>query len=198
MSQTLSELTSAVEEALGDLAVIFPTAFIQRALNAGQARYEPELLRQRTTTLTWADDATTATLPTDFVKVDRLLPGADYMNTRIPEHVIYAGTMLFRDSENVEAWSGTLLYRAHYPTITEDQDCLLTDTACDGLVSFALHRCYRRLAAGRSEYKRYSTIVGSNAVSVAELEQMAQLHLQDYEDGRASGIELPPPAGFYP
>ncbi len=198
MSQSLSTLTAAVEESLGDIAEVFETSFIQRNLNSGQARYEPELLRERTTTLTWADDATTATLPTDFAKLDRLMPSSDYRNVPIPDYTIYAGTMLFRDPECVLAWSGTMLYRAHYPSITDSQDCLLSDTACDGLVSFALHRCYRRLAAGRAEYKRYSTIVGSNAVSVAELEQMAQLHLQDYEDGRASGIELPPPLPFYP
>ena len=197
MSQSLATLTSATFEALGDIADIFETSFIERALNAGQARYEPELLRQRTTALTWADNATSATLPTDFAKLDKLLADADFRGIPVPDFTRYAGSLLFHDSDCVLAWEGTLLYRAHYPTITDSQDCLLPDTACDGLISFALHRCFRRLAAGRSEYKRYSTIVGSNAVSVSELEQTAQLHLQDFEDGRASGLELPPPAGFY-
>lgn len=197
MSQTLSELTQAVTESLGDIAEIFDVSFIHRALNSGQARYEPELLRQRTSAITLAADDATYTLPTDFARLDKIVPDVDYLGFPFPSFTIYAGTMIFADSSVVDVWTGTLLYRAHYPTVTEDQDCLLSDTACDGLVSFALHRCYRRLAAGRAEYKRYSTIVGSNAVSVAELEQMAQLHLQDYEDGRASGIELPPPAGFY-
>lgn len=198
VTYSLGYLTAAVYEALGgDISEIFEDSFIERTLNAGQARYEPDLLRERTSATTWLDDATSFALPSDFAFLDRLMPDADNINTPLPDFTTYAGSMLFNDPNCVRAWTGTLLYRAHFPAITESQVCLLPATACDGLISFALHACFRRLAAGRAEYKRYSTIVGANAVSVSELEQIAQLHLQDFEDGRASALTLPPPSGFY-
>lgn len=197
MDRTLAYLVAAVEEDLGDIAEVFGGSFIERAVNEGQARLEPDVLREQSAAISWVDFAATAALPADFHSVQSFVPDTASRYVNIGPYDIWADTLRFRDSQCVRAWAGTLLYRAHYPAITADQACLLPLAAADGLISYALYKAFRRLAAGRAEYKKYSTLVGGNAVSVSELEQTAQLHLQDFEDARKAGTHLPAPSFFY-
>jgi hypothetical protein len=67
------------------------------------------------------------------------------------------------------------------------------DYAC---LYYALHRFFRKLASNRVQYKRYSTLLGANAVSVADLQQESDRLLQDYFDARADDAPQHP-AGFY-
>lgn len=196
MSKSLAYLVGAVENDLGDVADAFPEGFFERAINEGQARYEPDiLLRKVLTSVTIAADATTYALPTDAYDVERFQPTLDTNSPQLPGYTIVGGTVYFILPVS-DDWSGTLFYRAHYPDVTDAQECLLPAAAADGLISFALYRAFRRLAAGRSEYRKYATLVG-NSVSMSDLEQAASIHLQDYEEARTSAFVLADPHTAY-
>ena len=196
MSRSLTYLVDAVTNDLGDVATAFPDGFFERALNEAQARFEPEILRRRIVTgVTIAADATTYTLPTDAYDVERFQATVDTGSPELSTFTIVDGVVYFQRPV-ARDWTGVLFYRAHFPDITDAQECLLPNAAADGLISFALYRAFRRLAAGRSEYRRYATLVG-NAVAMADLEQAASIHLQDFEEARQSAMILPDPVTAY-
>lgn len=193
MSRSLALLVSAVENDLGPVAEAFPEGFFERAINEGQARYEPEILRRRVVTgVTIAEDATTYALPADAYDVEEFRATVDTSSPELSTYTIVDGTCYFARPV-ARDWTGIVIYRAHYPDVTDSQECLLPTAAMDGLISFALYRAFRRLAAGRAEYRRYATLTG-NAVAMSDLEQAASIHLQDYEQARASAEILPDPA----
>jgi hypothetical protein len=68
------------------------------------------------------------------------------------------------------------------------------DYAC---LYFALSRFYRKLASNRAYYKRYSTLVGQNAVTMTDLQQEADRYYQDFLDARED-VEPDVPAFYYP
>ena len=196
MSRSLALLVSAVVDDLGPVADAFPEGFFERALNEGQARYEPEILRRRVVaSVTIAEDATTYALPADAYDVESFQATVDTSSPELSSYTIVDGTCYFVRPV-ARAWSGIVIYRAHFPDITDAQECLLPTAAADGLISFALYRAFRRLAAGRSEYRKYATLVG-NAVAMSDLEQAASIHLQDFEEARLSATILPDPATAY-
>ena len=197
MSRTLDYLVAAVRDDLGDdVAGIFGSGFIERALNEGQGQYAPDLLRSRVLEgVTIAVDATSYALPADAIDVERFEPEYGSGSPDLPSSRVVDGTVYF--SRPVpSAWTGRLFYRAAYPDITDAQPCLLPAAAADGLIQFALYRCFRRLAAGRAEFRQYATIVG-NAVSMADLEQSASIHFDDYQRAGLAGRPEIEPATFY-
>ena len=195
IERSLSYLVDAVRGSLGeDLQDVFAEGFIERALNEGQARYEPDLYYRRRTVISIGVGDTQLTLPDDFAKTVKLVP-SDRSSVFFPVFDIVQDTAYFQNPADV-AWAGAMIYDAHFPEITDGEPCLLPPAAADGLISFALYRCFRQLAAGRSEYRAYATIVG-NGVAMADLEQAASIHLQDFEESRVSASPLQEPVAAY-
>lgn len=192
---SLAYLTDAVTQDLGDVAGLFAPSQIARYLNEAQRRLEPEVARERMTTATWAADATSYTLPTDLISITALEP--DSTSYSVPgRYRIHGGVMYFDQRDTVYAFSGRLYYRAHFPQISDSVDSLVPPAAGDALVSFALYRCFHRIASNRSEYRRYSTLA-QNGVTVAELEGIATNHLADFNDAKALAQNLEQPSYFY-
>lgn len=192
---SLAYLVDSVNEQLGDAAPLIPDESIERWVNEGQRRYEPDLLLPSVATgITWADRASSAALPTDLAEVVRFLPATGKYHP--PEFALHGTTIHFLLPDVVRAFSGTILYLAHFPAITTDDPCQLPETAIDGLVSFALYRAYKRIASNRVQYKKYSTLV-NNQTSVADLVSMASDYLADFEDSRTSAAAPRQAEGFY-
>lgn len=191
MSQSLATLADAVLTDLGDIADIFPDGFIARSLNEGQRRLAPDILLQKAVDADISGGASTYTLPTDCYDVLDLVTRPGQTSVYLPSWTRIEGTLYF-ESELTADFAGRLFYRAFYPEVTDTADCQLGDAACDAIVSYALYKAFRRLAASRSEYRKFSTIVG-NGTSMGDLEQAADLHLKDFEDARDSAMRLLPP-----
>ena len=194
MSVDLITLTTAVQDQLGDdLNDFIPTGFIERSLNEAQRRAEPDLLKDKSITVSLASGATTYVLPTDCREILDLTPDENIYYL-LPEMREHGDTLYFRCALT-DAWTGRLFYRASYPKITPTQECELPGAAPDALVSFALYRCYHRVASNRAEFRKFATIAG-NGVSIGDLQNAAEAHLQDYKDAVASATDLPLPESW--
>lgn len=188
---TLSYLRDAVIEDLGDVAALVGSGFVDRAINEGQRRLQPDILLAKTLTgVAIAQDATTYTLPTDLIEITRFV-GSDDNASDLPGYLQHGATIYFAYPVASD-WAGVLHYRASYPDITETVDCQLPSGAADALISFALYKSFRRFAANRAEYRKFATIVG-NGVTMADLENTAEAHLQDFADAAAAATTLPAP-----
>ncbi len=192
---SLTYLENAVREELGDgMSELIPAGFIARALNEGQRRLEPTHLQEKVLTgVTLAVDDTSYALPADLREVTEFVPADDSQGIFPPyrEH----GSSVYFHCPVTLAFTGTLFYRGHYPTITEDVDCELPQGAVDALVSFALYKCYHRFVANRAEYRKFATIVG-NGVSLRDLQDTAEALLADFKEAAESSGEVAPPEAW--
>lgn len=192
MSRSLADFLNAVETDLGEsVASTFPAGFFERAVNEGQARLEPEITKRSVVTgVTIAEDSTTYALPSDAIdRPPRFQASIDTSSPDLSSVTVIGGVCYFARPVT-RAWTGIVFYEAHYPAVTDTQACLLPTAAADGVVSFVLYRAFRRIAAGRAEYYAYATMVG-NAVAMADLEQAASIHNQDFEEARVSAYIVP-------
>ena len=188
-------LIDAVREDLGDVAGLFEDPQLLRFLNEGQRRLEPEVARERVSTLTWVANVTEAALPADLISITGIEP-ADTASTVPGRYRVHGGTMYLDQRDTTYAFTGRLYYRAHFPQISDTADSLVPPAAGDALVSFALYRAFHRVASNRSVYKRYSTLT-QNGVTVAELEGIATNHLADFTDVKTLAQNLEAPSFFY-
>jgi hypothetical protein len=162
--------------------------------NEGQAR----LVRKKAAhvDVTWtAGDREVVTSPT-FLQLDKIVWDTD----TTPEHFrVWGESLIIEDPAGAAGDGGARIYywaeftpmvagtTATETTPTEDYACLY----------YALSRFYRRVASNRSIYTRYSTLLGQNAVSMADLQQEYERYYQDFIDSRED-VEPKPPAYFYP
>lgn len=190
---TGTAIATAFGEEAGDASSLATNAEIWRWFSEGQARLNRYL--EKSTTLAWSAAALTVALPADFVSISKI----DYDSGVTDQPFRIFGRSLIIDEPEGASADGTarLHYWAERPEIDAGADVsvgiLQEDYAC---VYFALHRFFRKLASNRVQYKRYSTLLGANAVSVADLQNESDRLLQDFRDARAD-LPQPPPASFY-
>lgn len=183
---SLAYLVSSVDDELGDVADLIPPGFVERAVNEGQRRYEPHVIRPMTVALSWAADATSVALPTDFVEIATVIP-TTLSSSCFPKQTRRHGTTLYFYCPQ-PAFTGTLHYFAHYPDITDLVDSLLPQVATDGLVSYALYKAWKRIASNRTDYRRYATLV-NNQTDIADLQALSEAHFNDYVEARDAVTE---------
>jgi hypothetical protein len=162
--------------------------------NEGQSR----LIRKKASSVdvTWAAGDRTIFTAATFLQLDKIVWDTD----SVPESFrVWGDSLIVEESRGAVASGGARLYywseftpmtvstTATETTPTEDFACLY----------YALSRFYRRLASNRSIYTRYSTLLGQNAVSMADLQQEYERYYQDFIDSRED-VEPKPPAYFYP
>ena len=178
---SLSYLVDSVEEQLGDVKDLIPPAFTERAVNEGQRRYEPQILLPKSIAISWADDAMTVSLPTDFVEIATVQALASPIGAFPLQTRRHGNNLYFYEKQ--PAFSGMLHYFAHYPDITDDDDSLLPQVAVDGLISYALYKAWKKIASNRTDYRRYSTLV-NNQTDINDLASLSEAHFNDYLEAR--------------
>lgn len=174
------------------LAQLVDTTDVVRWLNDGQRRLGWYV--RKTAALTWASTDTSVDLPADFFDLAKVRPD---VVTSIPAFDVWGTKLLFTNPDGAPtSGNATLLYLARPAAITDTQDSELTDEGDTGIVAFALYRLFKKLSNSRAEYKRYSTLVGANGVSMEDLQDKA---LAWYDEFVSSGDSLPPdpPAFFF-
>lgn len=186
-------IETAFAEEAGAAASLATATEIQRWWNEGQARLNRDY--EASTTLTWAAAAVEIALPSDFKQVSRL----DYPNgTAWQDWRVFGRKFVCDDRLGATAAASgvTLYYWGERPDLTNSAASVGTKQEDYACLYYALARFYRKLASNRVQYTRYSTLLGANSVSVADLQNEADRLLQDFIDARA---DLPPlqPAAFY-
>jgi hypothetical protein len=159
-------------------------------INDGRTRlgyYEP-----KTAALTWSVGDYLVTLPVDCCEFDSVVPDD---GVSIPPHRVWNNRLRF-DCKATSAGTATLFYGATPAAITGDLDSTLPDVLDQALISYALFRFFKWLAASRSDYRRYSTIAQGNAADVNQLLAAASGHRTDFIDA-ISSREIPAPVSFY-
>lgn len=178
MSQSLQDLTdSFFDEVPAELQSFVAPGELARWLNEGRVRLGWYLDKQAD--LTWVNNDRTVALPTDFFRLVELTPD---VGTTLPKYRIHGSTIYFIHSDGA-ASDGTarLLYLARVPAITDSQVSLLTEEGEMAIVSFARYRLYSKIAASRADYRRYSTLLGANAVQMEDLDALAAGYLADFQ-----------------
>lgn len=196
MAITLEELREEVLESLGttgDVADIITPTEIDRWLNRGQERLS--FWKPLTSALTWASGDLSIALPSDFRQFEsiRFVP-----DSYLDPYDFFGNAIYFTSGDGASSdGSGTLFYWAAWPEINSSVDCDLPPVGQEAIVKYAVHRFYQRLAAGRSDYRRYVTLTGGNAVGVGELMQLSLDYLQDFNDLKQEMQTLRPGETYY-
>lgn len=177
--KSLGLLRQAVREELGEANVLATDQEIERWLNDGQDRLTQ--LRPVITTLSWAQAATTVTLPTDYVRPDRLVKSTGFL----PSYNFYGKQLVFNgDGGAADAGTATLFYWARWPEVTSSADSILDPIGDQACVSYACYRFFKKLASSRSDYRQYATVTGANGVDISELDALSERHYTDFTDAR--------------
>lgn len=189
---TQAELVVAFNDEVGDASSIFTASEVARWFNVGQSRLE--YFRFVNVGLAWIAGDVSVNLPADFANVERFLlaPGV------VDQGWMAEGDKLWKANYAGATAAGnmTMWYWAFWPAISAISSSFcpaICDAAC---VYYALHRAYRKLASNRSLFKRYSVLLGANAVSVAEIEAASQAYYEDFLLTKED-FPLRAPAGFY-
>jgi len=184
---------TAFDAEAGDIASLATSAQKIIWFNEGQARLTR--LKPSFEDVVWAADDRDVPLPSDFVRLDKIVPDAD--SSLEPWRVW--GSSLVLDDPDGASYDGSarVYYWADWSEMTTSTTAteltLAQDYAC---LYYALSRFYRKLSSNRAYYKRYATLVAQNAVSMTDLQQEADRYYQDFLESREDLVP-DPPASFY-
>lgn len=185
---TQAEFRTAVTDEVGDLSDLLENTQIDRWVNEGRASIG--FLDHKTAAITWDVGDLEVDLPADLLTLSTIR-GRDvpYLG-----HYVKWGQKLVLDTEDGASGAGsaTLMYRAYYPEIDGSNASQLPLEGDRALISYALYRFFNMLASSRSNYRRYSTLVGQNAVTMDDLQAEADRH---YDDFSSASANLPPETG---
>lgn len=187
-----AEFRTAVTEEVGDLSALVDNAEVDRWVNEGRTRIGA--YKRSTATVTWAAGDPDVDLPADCVAFVRLHGDDVYLLGR---YTVWGTKLVLHDPDGASgSGTATAFYRAYYPQITGAADSELSEEADRGLISYALFRFFKKLSSSRSEYRRYSTLVGQNAVQIEDLQVEADRHYNDFVES-SEALPLDPPTIFY-
>lgn len=190
--KTLAELIADFRAEVGDTGDAVRDGAVGSWLNEGQARLR--VYRQLSTSITWATGALSLALPADCHHTEDILVDGSGC---FPPYRHWGTTLLYTDPAR-SSGTGRLVYWANWPAITAGAPSLLPELGDQGIGSFALYRFFKRLASSRADYRMYASIAQANGVGVDELANLAEQHLQDFEDARtALGELLMEPVTFF-
>lgn len=161
-----------------------------------QARIKLGATARKSTVVRWEDGAVQIELPPDCVTVSRIAVSEG----RLPTYDEWGNVLSLREPTTASG-TATVFYTAYFdvpeaPSTTPRASDPVADAAALACVDYALSRFFRKLAASRVDYRRYSTITGQAGVDAADLRDLADDHLGNFESAKADLVVLPP-ASFY-
>lgn len=186
--------TRLENELASNLSTLLPGAAAEAAwFNEGQARlqwYKHDVLE-----VDWLEGDVQVTFDVPVVEVIEVLYGEDNRERRWQP---VRGGLQLEDYDGAEADGDAKVIVKRY--WTEVDGSTSSELGPDGdsvCISYCLYKFFRRLAADRSVYQRYATLMGENGVSIDDLSDLADDHYRDYLDGRAD-LPAEPAVVFYP
>lgn len=195
MAVELTDFADRVRAELGDdIGELITDEHISVWINDGKNRLGA--MKPLSDTITWVEGDTTVALPTDYVNLSHIRIDSD--TSYLPPYEIWNSTLHFLEDDGASVGgSATVYYLGYFADITSSVASALPPAGDQACVSWACHRFFRRLANSRSEYRRYSTLLGQNGVTVDDLRELSAEYLQDFNDARAA-LEIPGGMGFTP
>lgn len=178
MSLRLDEFLADFEDEVGtELFGMTSAGEVTRWLNQGQRRLGWK--KDAEATLTWAAGDTEVDLPADCYKPQSLIANSD---TTVPPYKFRQTSIRFLVDEDGADDAGTakLDYLANYSAITDTAASELSSDGDDACLAYALYRFFRKLATSRSNYQRYAVTQGINAISVDDLVNVMNQHLDEF------------------
>jgi hypothetical protein len=193
---TEAEIKTAFDDEAGDASVLATLAQVRGWFNQGQSRLDRKKLARLA--FTWnAAAAAPATGPVAATILQLEDLRYDAGKTRQPWALIPTlGLRILEPDVTTAAGSGVLYYRTDWADLIgggASEMPRIGDTAC---IYYALHRFFRRVGSNRAQYKRYATLLGANAISEGDLQQMSESYFNDFLTTQADW-PLEPPASFY-
>jgi hypothetical protein len=187
-----TEIKVAFDEQAGDAKTLATEPEVIRWFNEGQARLG--WYKRGVEDVSWAVGALAIPIITPMQGIDHILYPDGYSEGRWTETV--QGLQITDYEGATAAGSARLVLRVYWPDVDNTHPSQLPRLGDSACISYALYRFYRKLVSNRSFYQRYSTLVGTNRVDIAELSDTADDHYRDFNDLR---LELPtePAALFF-
>lgn len=176
-----------------ELSRIFPDAALDEFINEGLQSLE--YWKPKASTLTWAVDATSVTLPTDLIHIDKIIcDDGDFLDS----YFQHGGYLYFHDPTGASIAGGaSIYYWAYYPEINGTQDSELPPIGDTALVQYCAYKMFRRVATSRSDYRKYAVLMGGNGADISVLEAQADIFFRDFEDAKRKLEILKPPTLYY-
>lgn len=191
--RTLAEFEADFASEVGVLSTLVVAGEVERWINEGRTRIR--FLDKKVGTITWNAGDVDVDLPSDLIQLSRI-QGDDKVYLGRFER--WGLKLYLADDVDGATDAGTakVFYQAYYPVISSSAASTGPEEFDRGLLSYALFRFFKKLSSNRVDYKRYSTIVGQNAVHIDDLQAEADRHYSDFAD--ASEV-LPPdePVSYY-
>jgi hypothetical protein len=173
----LSDFREALIGELGEkLYDIVGDKPFERWVNVGQTKLGSFV--RKTVTVTWAAGDTQIALPADWRNLDHY--SADVGSCGLPSGNEWGAAYVFTRPATAGG-SGTFFYYGERPAITGSSPSTLNSRGDEALISYCLYRFFKRLAGSRTDYRMYATITQSNGVDIAELDDIGERHLQDFQ-----------------
>lgn len=166
---------------LFDSLYTIPDARIVDYLNEGQDWMSQDVTKKVKADVTWAANAETLVLPTDYVRLIRIDPDPNFTGDQVvPPYIEVDGALVFTDPTPRAAGAVYLYYEAMYASFLLAGSTDLPRPGPEALVAFAVWRAMMRFVNDRDVYARYATQVGTNAIDPADIERNAQSWYQRY------------------
>lgn len=203
---SLADFLDAVKDELGDAEQLVRDEQFTRWVNRG--RHALGIYQPRVAELTWTANADGVALPPDYSQLQEIVPAS---GTTIPVFRVVgnkpgggpelgdpppAAYLAFIDPSCVSGGTATLYYGVDYPAITGAVASTMPAAADEAVVSYALARFFKRVAASRADFRRYVTVTGQNGIEVADLLELADQHSRDFLDQRA-GLAVQAPTTYF-
>ncbi len=173
-------------------AQLIPEGDVERLLIQARLRLGP--LDRRVKDITWDSGVKSIALPVDCAVVSDV----EVSEGHLPRWDEWGQTLRLRDA-TPSSGRAEVYYSSYFDipsrfALGEDPT---TDAAGLACVSYALSRFFRKLAGSRLDYRKYSTITGQSGVDAADLRDLADDHLSEFEQARSDLELLPPSSSFY-
>ncbi|MBA2726483.1 MAG: hypothetical protein H0U53_10875 [Actinobacteria bacterium] len=180
MALTEAQIQAAFDAEVGILSSLATGATKTLWFNEAQGRLE--WYKPKTSTLAWANAASSVALPSDFILLDRVV--AD-VGTRLPAFSVHGKNLVTNGDYNaVGAGGAKLLYYADWPDVTSGLASELPRAGDSACILYALARFFRLLTSNRAYYKRYATLVGANAVPISDLDAISNAYYNEFVDAK--------------
>jgi hypothetical protein len=168
-------LTQVVLSDLGAVAELTTEDEILGWINRGCARLPARAEHQ--VAITWAAGDSAVTLPSDFVRFNRLEVRDGFFGA----YNVWGQELSLLDPLTTDG-NGVVYYYGHFGPVGLTPPSGLPILGDEAVIAYAKYCFFQKIASSRSDFRRYCTITGQNGIEVTDLVDLAERMRQDYVD----------------
>ena len=159
-----------------------------------QARLRLGPWDRKTADIEWEADVAYVALPVDCVHLSAVQIVTGYL----PGWDQWGQVMRLRENSTISG-TATIFYTSYFGVPSDDPLGFdpKADAACLAAVEYALNVFFRKLAASRADYTRFSTVTGQAGVEAQDFRDLADDHLAEFESARGDLTANQSSASYY-